>query len=125
MLVSCGLVVCRASWVGRLLTLCVGGNVRTAFDGRYKFSRYFSPIERNLPEGVDDLYRHNDVELFDLQSDPSETVNLAADRQTNADLIAKMNAKLEALIKGEIGKDDGREMPEVEKVTWTVERADL
>jgi arylsulfatase len=101
------------------------GNVRTAFDGRYKFSRYFSPIERNLPEGVDDLYRHNDVELFDLQSDPSETVNLAADRQTNADLIAKMNAKLEALIKGEIGKDDGREMPEVEKVTWTVERADL
>jgi len=101
------------------------GSVRTVFDGRYKFSRYFAPVERNRPANVDDLYKNNDVELFDLQSDRNETVNLAADRQKNADLVATMNGKLDALIKAEIGVDDGREMPEVAKISWTIERADL
>jgi arylsulfatase len=101
------------------------GSVRTVFDGRYKFSRYFAPVDRNRPANLDELYKVNDVELFDLQADRSETVNLAADRQKNPDLIATMSAKLEALIKAEIGQDDGREMPDVEKITWTVERADL
>ena len=36
-----------------------------------------------------------------------------------------MSAKLEALIKAEIGVDDGREMPDVGKITWTIDRADL
>ena len=36
-----------------------------------------------------------------------------------------MSNKLEALIKAEIGNDDGREMPELTKVTWTIDRADL
>jgi arylsulfatase len=65
------------------------------------------------------------VELFDLQTDPKETVNLAADREKNGDLITAMSAKLEAAIKAEIGVDDGREMPEVPKVTWYMDTADL
>ena len=101
------------------------GNVRTVFDGRYKFSRYHAPVERNLPGSIDDLYAHNDVELFDLQSDPTETVNLAADRAKNGDLVSAMSAKLEALIKAEIGKDDGREMPDVANVSWAIDRPDL
>jgi arylsulfatase len=101
------------------------GSVRTVFDGRYKFSRYFAPIQRNLPDTLDDLYKTNDVELFDLQTDRAETNNLARDREKNAALIATMSAKLEALIKAEIGKDDGREMPDVANVSWTIERADL
>ncbi len=101
------------------------GSVRTVFDGRYKFSRYFSPIDRNKPADLDALFRVNDVELFDLQTDPAETVNLAADRQKNAELIAAMSAKLEKQIKAEIGADDGREMPDVGKITWTIDRADL
>jgi arylsulfatase len=101
------------------------GSVRTVFDGRYKFSRYFSPVDRNKPGNLEELYKVNDVELFDLQTDPSETVNLAADREKNGDLIARMSGKLETLIKAEIGQDDGREMPEVSKITWTVDRADL
>jgi len=101
------------------------GSVRTVFDGRYKFSRYFAPIERNLPTNPDDLYKNNDVELFDLQADPLESVNIAANREKNGDLVTSMSAKLEALIKAEIGRDDGREMPEVDKVSWTVERPDL
>jgi len=59
----------------------------------------------------------NDVDLFDLQADPSETVNLTAERGKNSDLITTMSGKLEALIKAEIGDDNGREMPEVVKIT--------
>lgn len=101
------------------------GSLRTVFDGRYKLSRYFAPVERNRPKDSAELYTANDVELFDLQQDPAETVNLAADREKNADLVAAMSGKLEALIKAEIGTDDGREMPEVEKISWTITRADL
>src|SRR5262249_29778816 len=52
------------------------GSLRTVFDGRYKFSRYFGPVDRNRPATIDELYKANDVELFDLQADPEETVNL-------------------------------------------------
>ena len=101
------------------------GSVRTVFDGRYKFSRYFAPVDRNRPATIDDLFKANDVELFDLQTDPQEAVNLAADRKKNGDLIAAMSAKLEAAIKAEIGVDNGREMPEIPKVTWYMDTADL
>jgi len=101
------------------------GSVRTAFDGRYKFSRYFSPIDRNAPKTIDELYRWNDVELFDLKTDPGEIKNLAVDRVANRELIMMMNAKLEAVIKAEIGADDGREMPDIPTVDWTIDRPDL
>jgi hypothetical protein len=101
------------------------GSLRTVFDGRYKFSRYFAPVDRNRPDNLEELYKVNDVELFDLQSDRAEAVNLAGDREKNVDLIATMSGKLEALIKAEIGQDDGREMPEVSKISWTIDRADL
>ena len=57
------------------------------------------------------------MELFDLQSDKLETKNLALERHKNADLISMMSGKLEMLIESEIGKDDGREMPELAKIT--------
>jgi arylsulfatase len=101
------------------------GSLRTVFDGRYKFTRYFSPMERNRPGSLDELYRWNDVELFDLAADPSEMTNLAADRKGNAELISAMNVKLEAVIKAEIGVDDGREMPRVEGIEWNIDRLDL
>ena len=101
------------------------GSLRTVFDGRYKFSRYFAPVDRNRPTTLDELYKANDVELFDLQTDPEETVNLAADREKHKDLISSMNTKLEAAIKAEIGIDDGREMPEIPKVAWHISSADL
>jgi len=80
---------------------------------------------RNKPENLTELYQANDVELFDLQTDPSEMTNLAVEREKNRDLVAAMSTKLEALIKTEIGEDHGREMPEVSKITWTIDRADL
>jgi arylsulfatase len=101
------------------------GSLRTVFDGRYKFSRYFAPVDRNQPRNLEELYKANDVELFDLDNDRPETLNLASDRAKNADLIATMSDKLEALIKAEIGADDGREMPELDRVAWSIDRADL
>lgn len=101
------------------------GSVRTVFDGRYKFSRYFAPIDRNLPKDIDQLYRWNDVELFDLEKDPQETTNIAADRTSNPELVMRMSHKLESIIKAEIGTDDGREMPAFEGVDWNIDRIDL
>ncbi len=101
------------------------GSLRMVFDGRHKFTRYFSPLERNSPKTLDALYAANDVELFDLQSDPKEMTNLAAKQGENAELVAAMSAKLEAAIKAEIGVDDGREMPEVEGIDWRIDRIDL
>jgi arylsulfatase len=101
------------------------GSLRTAFDGRYKFTRYFAPVERNRPNSLESLVRLNDLELFDLKADPSETTNLAADVNANAALLMAMSGKLEALIKAEIGVDDGREMPDVNGITWAVDSLDL
>ena len=101
------------------------GSVRAVFDGRYKFARYFGPVERNRPATLEQLYAANDVELFDLESDPAETVNLAVDRAGNARLIEAMSGKLEAAIKAEIGVDDGREMPDIPNVAWYMDTADL
>jgi len=101
------------------------GSLRTMFDGRYKFSRHFAPTQRNSPTDLDSLYRFNDVELFDLQSDPDEMTNLAANKGDNAALVLANSAKLEAVIKTEIGVDDGREMPRFADIDWTIDRLDL
>jgi arylsulfatase len=101
------------------------GHVRSAFDGRYRFTRYFSPLDHNSPATIDDLFKWNDVELYDLQSDPGEVSNLANDRTRNGPLLMTMNGKLEAAIKAEIGKDDGRELPDIPNVTWGIDRIDL
>lgn len=101
------------------------GSLRTVVDGRYKFSRYFSPTERNKPNTLDELYASNDVELYDLKTDAAEMKNLAADRAKHGELVATMSRKLETAIQAEIGKDDGREMPELPGIDWTLERVDL
>lgn len=101
------------------------GSLRTMFDGRYKFTRYFAPLQRNAPSDLDSLYRFNDVELFDLQNDPGEMTNLAANKGDNTELVLASSAKLETLIKAEIGVDDGREMPDFDDIDWTIDRLDL
>jgi arylsulfatase len=96
------------------------GTVRSIFDGRYTFSRYFSPTEHHRPGSLDELYRYNDLELYDRTSDPGELTNLAADRATNGELVLAMSEKLEASIAAEIGVDDGRELPDVEGIAWAL-----
>lgn len=101
------------------------GSLRTVFDGRYKFTRYFAPTERNVPRTLDELYEYNDVELFDLEADPDEMTNLAANKGDNAALVLASNAKLESAIRREIGADDGREMPQFDNIRWTISWLDL
>lgn len=87
------------------------GAIRSVFDGRYQFTRYFSPKQHNRPTTIDELFELNDVELFDHQNDPNEVNNLAMDREKNADLIMAMNAKLNRLIDEEVGEDVGQMLP--------------
>ena len=87
------------------------GAIRGVFDGRYQFTRYFSPKQHNRPTSIDTLFKLNDVELFDLARDPNETRNLATDAKKNGDLIAAMNTKLNALIDDEVGEDVGQMLP--------------
>jgi arylsulfatase len=97
------------------------GSLRAVFDGRYKYTRYFSPLQRNRPTTQDEIYQWNDPELFDLQSDPDEMKNLAMAKGANEALVMTMNGKLNAAVEAEIGKDDGREMPEMAGVSWAVD----
>lgn len=87
------------------------GLFRGVHDGRYKFARYFAPSKHHIPKDWDTLLKHNQLELYDTQTDPDEVTNLAAQPQKYKDLILALNAKTNALIDSEIGFDDGREHP--------------
>jgi arylsulfatase len=87
------------------------GAIRSVFDGRYQFSRYFSNKQHNRPTSIEALLKLNDVELFDLQADPNEMDNLAMSPARNADLLLAMNAKLNRLVDAEVGEDVGQMLP--------------
>jgi arylsulfatase A-like enzyme len=96
------------------------GAVRSVYDGRYVFARYFSPKQHNRPTTLEDLYRFNDVELFDLQTDPLEMNNLAMGGKQHRELIVAMNEKLNRLIDTEVGEDRGQMLPGGIEAGWEV-----
>ena len=121
-----------AAWFGRLQTLTEShqpfvmkamralemepdwkyrGAIRSVFDGRYRFARYFSPVNFNRPVTLEALFANNDVEVYDLQNDLDETYNMALDLKTNAELIMALNTVLNERIDEEVGVDDGRFLP--------------
>jgi len=80
---------------------------RAMVDGRYKLVRWFSPEEYGNPATADELYATGDVTLHDLVNDPGEMENLANPDHPKHDraLVARMLAKLHALVAREIGDD--------------------
>lgn len=88
------------------------GFMSFAFDGQYKFARYYAPANFNTPATLEQILRDNDVQLFDLRNDPLETSNLALDPEKNTDLILRMNALLNELMADEVGKNDGSFLPQ-------------
>jgi hypothetical protein len=92
--------------------------IRSITDERYRFTRYFPFRGFNTPTTLDALRANNDLELYDLRADPDEATNLAYDFDANRDLIASMNAKLNALIASEIGVDDGSFLPLKNWIDW-------
>jgi arylsulfatase len=94
------------------------GAIRSVFDGRYQFARYFSPKQHHRPTTLDELFRLNDVELFDLQRDPHELHNLALDRRRHGDLLLAMNTKLNTLVDAEVGEDLGQMLPDSVDGGW-------
>lgn len=85
--------------------------IRGIHDGRYKFARYFAAAEHHVPIDLETLTAHNDLELYDLETDPNEMNNLANDPAASEPLILALNEKLNRLIAAEVGTDDGREFP--------------
>lgn len=96
------------------------GAMRSVYDGRYVFSRYFSPKQHNRPTTLEELYQLNDVELFDVVEDPLEMTNLAAVEGVSADIVLAMNDKLNRLIDEEVGEDRGQMLPGGIEAGWEV-----
>jgi arylsulfatase len=101
------------------------GAVRSVYDGRYVFSRYFSPKQHNRPTTLEQLYQYNDVELYDRQSDPYELKNLAATSGASRELVVAMNEKLNRLIDAEVGEDRGQMLPGGIDAGWEVTPATM
>lgn len=84
---------------------------RGVHDGRYKFARYFAPSEHHEPTTWEQLVAHNDLELYDTRSDPDEIVNLAWEPEAHRAELLRLNAMANALVRAEVGRDDGAEYP--------------
>jgi arylsulfatase A-like enzyme len=84
------------------------GLLSFVFDGRYKFARYYAPTAFNTPQTIDELFKNNDVQLFDLVNDPEEVRNLAVEPDRNRATLLRMNSLLNELIAKEVGVNDGR-----------------
>jgi arylsulfatase len=87
------------------------GFLAFTFDGRYKLARFYAPNAFNTPMTLDQLFKHNDVQAFDLKSDPEEMRNLALDKEKHKDTILRLNSLLNELMAHEVGVNDGGFLP--------------
>jgi arylsulfatase len=93
------------------------GAVRSVYDGRYVYARYFSPKQHNRPDTLEEIHKFNDVELYDTATDLGELNNLA---RSQPELLLAMNEKLNRLIEAEVGEDKGQMLPGGIDAGWEV-----
>ncbi|MGB3022006.1 MAG: arylsulfatase, partial [Methyloceanibacter sp.] len=93
------------------------GFISFVFDGRYKFARYYAPDDFNTPKTLEALLADNEIELFDLATDPDDVKNLGVDTKTHRDLIMRMNDLLNRMIAKEVGVNDGSFLPQILRKT--------
>ncbi|WP_294904562.1 sulfatase-like hydrolase/transferase [Tatumella sp. UBA2305] len=97
------------------------GGIRMIYDGKYKFTRYFSLQQHHTPGTMEMLRRYNDIELYDLTNDPQEINNLANDQKFTT-IINELNEKLNRMYTSEIGsKDNGHYIPPLNGLKWELE----
>ena len=70
---------------------------------------------------MESLIAYNDVELFDLVTDPHEMNYLALVLKIHGELLIAMNEKLNALIESEVGENVGRMLPGGADADWTLD----
>jgi arylsulfatase len=87
------------------------GFLAFVFDGRYKLGRFYAPNGFNTPKTLEQLFKHNDVQVFDLKEDPDEMRNLALDPNKNRELILRLNGLLNEFMAREVGPNDGSFLP--------------
>ena len=81
-------------------------NYKGVVDKKYKFLRFFSPRQNNIPINFDELSKYNaDYQLYDLENDPFEMNDLAKDGN-NRELLMAMNNKCNRLADKEIGLEN-------------------
>ena len=66
----------------------------------------------NTPQTLEEIFKNNDVQLFDLQNDPDEMHNLTLEPEKNQATILRMNGLLNELMAKEVGVNDGRFLPQ-------------
>ena len=93
------------------------------FDGQYKFARYYAPAAFNTPQTLREIFKQNDVQLFDLKNDPEELHNLELEAERHKDVILRMNALLNELMAKEVGKNDGSFLPAAVRPPGSLESA--
>ena len=81
-------------------------NYKGVVDKKYKFLRFFSPRQNNIPINFDELSKYNaDYQLYDLENDPFEMNDLAKEEK-NRELLMAMNDKCNRLADKEIGLEN-------------------
>jgi arylsulfatase len=88
------------------------GFLSFVFDGRYKLGRFYAPSAFNTPKTLEQLFKHNDVQVFDLKEDPDEMRNLALEPEKHKELILRLNGLLNERMAHEVGVNDGSFLPQ-------------